>query len=123
MDHESDFHLPLVTGGCPLGRVGLWPTYGTLKTWLPILGWLPKYRYSWLQLDLIAGFTVGLTTVPQALAYAEVVGLPPQVRAAAPCATFVNDRRIVDGRSARDLDLNTSFSVQVRKNTVLYFKS
>ncbi|XP_048847153.1 sodium-independent sulfate anion transporter-like [Brienomyrus brachyistius] len=78
MDHASDFHLPLVTGGCPSGRVGLWPTYGTLKAWLPILGWLPRYRYSWLQMDLIAGFTVGLTTVPQSLAYAEVVGLPPQ---------------------------------------------
>ena len=31
-------------------------------------------------MDLIAGLTVGLTTVPQALAYAEVAGLPVQVR-------------------------------------------
>uniref|UniRef100_A0A8C9TPF7 Solute carrier family 26 member 11 n=1 Tax=Scleropages formosus TaxID=113540 RepID=A0A8C9TPF7_SCLFO len=50
----------------------------SLKTWLPILVWLPRYRLSWLQMDLIAGITVGLTTVPQSLAYAEVVGLPPQ---------------------------------------------
>ncbi|XP_035424608.1 sodium-independent sulfate anion transporter isoform X3 [Cygnus atratus] len=45
---------------------------------LPILGWLPRYSPGWLQLDLIAGVTVGLTVVPQALAYAEVAGLPPQ---------------------------------------------
>ncbi|CAB1344363.1 unnamed protein product [Coregonus sp. 'balchen'] len=37
-----------------------------------------RYRLSWLQMDLIAGLTVGLTTVPQALAYAEVAGLPVQ---------------------------------------------
>ncbi|XP_054635609.1 sodium-independent sulfate anion transporter isoform X2 [Dunckerocampus dactyliophorus] len=49
-----------------------------LKIWLPILAWLPKYNLKWLQMDLLAGFTVGLTTVPQALAYAEVAGLPVQ---------------------------------------------
>ncbi|XP_052384632.1 sodium-independent sulfate anion transporter isoform X25 [Oncorhynchus keta] len=53
-------------------------SYRTLQAWLPILTWLPKYRLSWLQMDLIAGLTVGLTTVPQALAYAEVAGLPVQ---------------------------------------------
>ncbi|XP_007434785.1 sodium-independent sulfate anion transporter isoform X1 [Python bivittatus] len=45
---------------------------------LPVLGWLPKYSLRWLQLDLVAGLTVGLTVVPQALAYAEVAGLPMQ---------------------------------------------
>jgi len=29
--------------------------------------------------DIIAGITVGLTILPQALAYAQVAGLPPQV--------------------------------------------
>nr|XP_061791887.1 sodium-independent sulfate anion transporter-like [Nerophis lumbriciformis] len=47
-----------------------------LKQWLPILSWLPKYNFKWLQMDLLAGLTVGLTTVPQVLAYAEVAGLP-----------------------------------------------
>lgn len=46
---------------------------------LPVLRWLPRYRPAWLQLDLVAGLTVGLTAVPQALAYAEVAGLPLQV--------------------------------------------
>ncbi|KAJ8001551.1 hypothetical protein DPEC_G00170660 [Dallia pectoralis] len=53
-------------------------SYRTLQAWFPILTWLPRYRLSWLQMDLIAGLTVGLTTVPQALAYAEVAGLPVQ---------------------------------------------
>ena len=32
-----------------------------------------------LQCDLIAGLTVGLTVIPQGLAYAKIAGLPPQV--------------------------------------------
>lgn len=46
---------------------------------MPILSWLPRYNIRWLQMDLLAGITVGLTTVPQALAYAEVAGLPVEV--------------------------------------------
>ncbi|KAM7008716.1 sodium-independent sulfate anion transporter [Tautogolabrus adspersus] len=53
-------------------------SYSTLKSWLPVLSWLPRYNRKWLQMDLLAGLTVGLTTVPQALAYAEVAGLPVQ---------------------------------------------
>ncbi|XP_032177900.1 sodium-independent sulfate anion transporter isoform X3 [Mustela erminea] len=45
---------------------------------LPILAWLPDYSLRWLKMDLVAGLSVGLTVVPQALAYAEVAGLPPQ---------------------------------------------
>ncbi|XP_039201867.1 sodium-independent sulfate anion transporter [Crotalus tigris] len=43
---------------------------------LPVLTWLPKYSLQWLQLDFMAGLTVGMTVVPQALAYAVVAGLP-----------------------------------------------
>ncbi|KAI3352881.1 hypothetical protein L3Q82_019460, partial [Scortum barcoo] len=53
-------------------------SYSTLKAWLPILSWLPRYKLKWLQMDVLAGLTIGLTTVPQALAYAEVAGLPVQ---------------------------------------------
>lgn len=53
-------------------------SYSSLKAWLPLLSWAPRYRLKWLQMDLLAGLTVGLTTVPQALAYAEVAGLPVQ---------------------------------------------
>ncbi|XP_034021643.1 sodium-independent sulfate anion transporter [Thalassophryne amazonica] len=63
-----------------LGRAWTWHrcSYATFEAWLPILTWLPKYNLRWLQMDVLAGLTVGLTTVPQALAYAEVAGLPVQ---------------------------------------------
>lgn len=57
-------------------------TLATLRRWLPILAWMPNYSLQWLKMDFIAGLTVTLTVIPQALAYAEVAGLPPQVRAA-----------------------------------------
>ncbi|XP_075760241.1 sodium-independent sulfate anion transporter [Pelodiscus sinensis] len=53
-------------------------SYLALQRRLPVLRWLPRYSLLWLQLDLLAGVTVGLTVVPQALAYAEVAGLPVQ---------------------------------------------
>ncbi|XP_076791476.1 sodium-independent sulfate anion transporter isoform X3 [Arvicanthis niloticus] len=49
-----------------------------LRRRLPVLAWLPDYSLQWLRLDFIAGLSVGLTVIPQALAYAEVAGLPPQ---------------------------------------------
>ncbi|KAL9833615.1 sodium-independent sulfate anion transporter isoform 3-T3 [Geothlypis trichas] len=45
---------------------------------LPVLRWLPRYSRAWLPLDVLAGLAVGLTAVPQALAYAELAGLPLQ---------------------------------------------
>ncbi|KAJ0033263.1 hypothetical protein NQD34_000370 [Periophthalmus magnuspinnatus] len=53
-------------------------SFNTVKSWLPILTWLPQYNLKWLKMDVLAGLTVGLTTVPQALAYADVAGLPVQ---------------------------------------------
>lgn len=50
----------------------------TLLKRLPILRWLPKYTVDDAIGDLIAGVTVGLTVIPQALAYAGIAGLPPQ---------------------------------------------
>uniref|UniRef100_A0A0B7A0U8 STAS domain-containing protein n=1 Tax=Arion vulgaris TaxID=1028688 RepID=A0A0B7A0U8_9EUPU len=44
----------------------------------PIVKWLPQYRFGTFQADLIAGLTVGLTVIPQGLAYAQVANLPPQ---------------------------------------------
>nr|CAD7448518.1 unnamed protein product [Timema bartmani] len=45
---------------------------------IPVLTWLPQYNLSVAASDLVAGFTVGLTVIPQAIAYANVAGLPPQ---------------------------------------------
>lgn len=44
----------------------------------PILKWLPSYKLNYLFHDFVAGFTVGLTAIPQGIAYAVVAGLPPQ---------------------------------------------
>lgn len=43
----------------------------------PILKWLPKYKWDNVQGDLIAGITVGMTLIPQGLAYGQQAGLPP----------------------------------------------
>jgi SulP family sulfate permease len=40
---------------------------------------LRGYRKAWLSADLVAGVTVGAMLVPQAMAYAELAGLPPSV--------------------------------------------
>ena len=37
-----------------------------------------EYRRSWLRPDVIAGLTVAAMLGPQALAYAELGGLPPE---------------------------------------------
>lgn len=46
---------------------------------IPILAWLPQYSLSKLLHDVLAGLTVGLTVIPQGIAYAIVAGLPAQV--------------------------------------------
>ncbi|GAB1860455.1 Sodium-independent sulfate anion transporter [Camponotus japonicus] len=45
---------------------------------IPILAWLPNYQKKYVVSDLVAGITVGLTVIPQAIAYANVAGLPLQ---------------------------------------------
>ncbi|XP_053970200.1 sodium-independent sulfate anion transporter [Anastrepha ludens] len=50
----------------------------TLYKRLPIVEWLPRYTRSDAIGDLIAGITVGLTVIPQGLAYSGVAGLPTQ---------------------------------------------
>ena len=46
---------------------------------LPILTWAPGYDRRELRGDLAAGLTVGAMLVPQAMAYALLAGLPPEV--------------------------------------------
>lgn len=47
---------------------------------LPVIGWARGYRWSYVYHDLVAGLTVGLTAIPQGIAYAVVAGLEPQVQ-------------------------------------------
>lgn len=51
----------------------------TLYKRLPILTWLPHYTLDQGIGDFIAGLTVGMTVIPQGLAYAGVAGLASQV--------------------------------------------
>ena len=50
----------------------------SLKSFFPILSWLPKYNKSWLQPDTIAALTVWALLVPEAMAYAGIAGMPPE---------------------------------------------
>ena len=45
----------------------------------PFVQWLSRYTLSCLVSDIIAGLTVGLMVVPQALAYASIAQLPLEV--------------------------------------------
>lgn len=47
------------------------------RTFLPILEWLPTYRWKDLRWDMQAGLTVAVMLVPQGMAYSLLAGLPP----------------------------------------------
>ena len=74
--------------------------------WLPILGWLPRYRRSWLRPDLMAGLTVWALLVPEAMAYAEIAGMPAEtglyagVAAIVGYAVFASSRQLFVGPSS-----------------------
>jgi SulP family sulfate permease len=46
--------------------------------WAPIALWLPRYRRAWLTPDLLAGLTVWALLVPEAMAYADIAGMPAE---------------------------------------------
>jgi hypothetical protein len=53
-----------------------WKT--SIERKIPIIKWLPKYNTNYLLHDLLAGFTVALTEIPQSIAYAGIAGLDIQ---------------------------------------------
>jgi sulfate permease, SulP family len=44
---------------------------------LPVVDWLPAYRRDWLVSDVLAGLAVWAVMVPEGMAYAGIVGVPP----------------------------------------------
>src|SRR5262250_2048923 len=44
---------------------------------LPILRWLPCYQRAWILPDVLAGLAVWAVMVPEGMAYAGIVGVPP----------------------------------------------
>ena len=73
---------------------------------MPIFEWLPHYQKAWLTPDLLAGLSVWALVIPQALAYASVVGVPPEyglytiLGSAVLYAIFASTRQVVTGPSA-----------------------
>ncbi|XP_023247492.1 sodium-independent sulfate anion transporter isoform X2 [Copidosoma floridanum] len=61
-----------------IGRLRRSCSRKTLKKRLPIVNWLPKYNGQDALGDLVAGITVGLTVIPQSLAYSQVASLPAE---------------------------------------------
>jgi high affinity sulfate transporter 1 len=49
-----------------------------LKSYIPILTWLPRYQKDWFRPDLIAALTLWALLVPEAMAYAGIAGMPPE---------------------------------------------
>jgi MFS superfamily sulfate permease-like transporter len=44
---------------------------------LPILSWFSAYRREWLLPDALAGVALWAVMVPEGMAYAGIVGVPP----------------------------------------------
>jgi len=49
------------------------------QRYLPIVEWLPKYKWSEIRFDVLAALTVWALLVPEAMAYAGIAGVPPEV--------------------------------------------
>src|SRR5262249_4961662 len=54
---------------------GLWPM---LAKYFPGLAFLRAYRREWFASDLLAGLSVCIIMIPSVIAYAGLIGLPPQ---------------------------------------------
>ena len=48
------------------------------KRYIPIAEWLPAYEGTWFRADALAAITVWALLVPEAMAYAEIAGVPPE---------------------------------------------
>ena len=90
---------------------------------LPILQWLPRYQMSWLAPDAIAGASVWALVIPQAIAYAAIVGVAPQyglytvLGASVMYALFASTNQVVTGPSATVAAVTASVAVMVVATT------
>ena len=73
------------------------------RTLLPILNWIPAYQRAWLLPDVVAGIALWAVMVPEGMAYASIVGVPPimglytTVPALLAYAVFGTSRQLVVG--------------------------
>lgn len=65
----------------PIGNVGKNDSkcQNFTAKYVPVSKWLPNYTKFQAVSDLVAGITLGLTMIPQSIAYAAIAGLTPQV--------------------------------------------
>ncbi|MDJ0791289.1 MAG: SulP family inorganic anion transporter [Acidimicrobiia bacterium] len=49
------------------------------QRYLPIVEWLPNYNWGEIRFDILAALTVWALLVPEAMAYAGIAGVPPEV--------------------------------------------
>lgn len=54
-------------------------SFSIIAKYVPVLGWLPRYTRMEAVSDFIAGITLGLTMIPQSIAYAALADLTAQV--------------------------------------------
>ena len=86
----------------------------TAAKWVPASGWVPSYRRAWLRPDLLAGLTIWALVVPEAMAYADIAGVPVQYGLyAVPLAVvaylvFGTSRHLVVGPSSTVAALSAS---------------
>lgn len=66
-DNESEIYQEKFPNVCDsfTQNAGKCCSEKTLKRRLPILTWMPKYTFSTLFYDTVAGLSVGLTVIPQ----------------------------------------------------------
>jgi SulP family sulfate permease len=50
-----------------------------ITEWIPAIDWIKNYKRSDLNGDLVAGITVAMMLIPQAMSYALLAGLPPYI--------------------------------------------
>jgi len=87
-----------------------------IKSYFPIIDWLPTYQGSWFRGDLIAAFTLWAVLVPEAMAYAGIAGMPPETGLyAAPLALIAY---AIFGTS-RHLDVGPSSAVAALSFSVI----
>src|SRR5437667_12888377 len=48
-----------------------------IHRWLPVLNWTSAYQGEWLLPDFFAGVALWAVMVPEGMAYAGIVGVPP----------------------------------------------
>jgi SulP family sulfate permease len=87
-----------------------------LSRYVPITRWLPRYERSFLRPDLLAALVVWAVIVPQAVAYAALVGAPPEAGLFAALGAGV--LYAVLG-TCRELDVGPSSTVAITTAAVL----